>query len=109
MKNEGKNGNRCELGDDGIILRNCIPDRMVHIWFIGCCDIGYHCNGRDGHYPVQVKKELTSVWLHNPNMIMYGSPPVTRSKVRKWKHVPYQTCLLYTSPSPRDGLLSRMP
>ena len=21
----------------------------------------------------------------------------------------YQTCLLYTSPSPRDGLLSRMP
>ena len=22
---------------------------------------------------------------------------------------PYTTCLLYTSPSPRDGLLSRMP
>ena len=22
---------------------------------------------------------------------------------------PYNTCLLYTSPSPRDGLLSRMP
>ena len=25
------------------------------------------------------------------------------------EYVPYQTCLLYTSPSPRDGLLSRMP
>ena len=24
-------------------------------------------------------------------------------------HVEYHTCLLYTSPSPRDGLLSRMP
>ena len=24
-------------------------------------------------------------------------------------HVEYETCLLYTSPSPRDGLLSRMP
>ena len=24
-------------------------------------------------------------------------------------HYVYQTCLLYTSPSPRDGLLSRMP
>ena len=24
-------------------------------------------------------------------------------------NVPYQVCLLYTSPSPRDGLLSRMP
>ena len=23
--------------------------------------------------------------------------------------VPYKSCLLYTSPSPRDGLLSRMP
>ena len=24
-------------------------------------------------------------------------------------HVPYNTCLLYTSPSPRDATLSRMP
>ena len=24
-------------------------------------------------------------------------------------HLPQYTCLLYTSPSPRDGLLSRMP
>ena len=26
-----------------------------------------------------------------------------------WEHPPLYTCLLYTSPSPRDGLLSRMP
>ena len=29
-----------------------------------------------------------------------------------WIHIPvgyFKTCLLYTSPSPRDGLLSRMP
>ena len=26
-----------------------------------------------------------------------------------WETLPYDTCLLYTSPSPRDGLLSRMP
>ena len=25
------------------------------------------------------------------------------------KHTVYKVCLLYTSPSPRDGLLSRMP
>ena len=25
------------------------------------------------------------------------------------KYLPYESCLLYTSPSPRDGLLSRMP
>ena len=27
----------------------------------------------------------------------------------KYKRVRYKGCLLYTSPSPRDGLLSRMP
>ena len=28
---------------------------------------------------------------------------------RRPSHAFYMTCLLYTSPSPRDGLLSRMP
>ena len=28
---------------------------------------------------------------------------------RKWQSHGQSTCLLYTSPSPRDGLLSRMP
>ena len=28
--------------------------------------------------------------------------------IGRW-HEPSSTCLLYTSPSPRDGLLSRMP
>ena len=31
--------------------------------------------------------------------------PLSYARVRK----AYQPCLLYTSPSPRDGLLSRMP
>ena len=30
------------------------------------------------------------------------------SQSERWRKVPYG-CLLYTSPSPRDGLLSRMP
>ena len=40
---------------------------------------------------------------------------LTESKVIKNEHIylsvheEIQTCLLYTSPSPRDGLLSRMP
>ena len=36
------------------------------------------------------KNECSSVWLHQPKSL-------------------FDTCLLYTSPSPRDGLLSRMP
>ena len=45
------------------------------------------------------------------------APPERREEVDRIMRVlnrggrvePYQTCLLYTSPSPRDGLLSRMP
>ena len=32
-----------------------------------------------------------------------------RNKKRDFKSLWIQSCLLYTSPSPRDGLLSRMP
>ena len=34
---------------------------------------------------------------------------VTAGYHRYFSHRTYKTCLLYTSPSPRDGLLSRMP
>src|SRR5665647_3650936 len=34
---------------------------------------------------------------------------VLRTRVFYWKRGYRETCLLYTSPSPRDGLLSRMP
>jgi hypothetical protein len=52
------NGNYRELGDDGIILRNCIPCRLVHIWFTGCRNISNHCYGRDGYYPIQIDVEI---------------------------------------------------
>ena len=37
-----------------------------------------------------------------------GDGKVTRADVLKGRGV-FKACLLYTSPSPRDGLLSRMP
>ena len=37
-----------------------------------------------------------------------ASNPKLRKEVQKAAEASY-TCLLYTSPSPRDGLLSRMP
>ena len=36
-------------------------------------------------------------------------PRGIKSLNRRLTHEPKHTCLLYTSPSPRDGLLSRMP
>ena len=44
-------------------------------------------------------------WRVRLNLLIKGTMPVTNSLPHNW----YNTCLLYTSPSPRDGLLSRMP
>ena len=40
---------------------------------------------------------------------MAAQRPDTEVQLRADQAVPYGRCLLYTSPSPRDGLLSRMP
>ena len=43
----------------------------------------------------------------------YGAPRITKDGVTVAKEIEladkFENCLLYTSPSPRDGLLSRMP
>ena len=42
-----------------------------------------------------------------------GTPTIQlfhhKEMVKQWRGVKQRSCLLYTSPSPRDGLLSRMP
>ena len=45
------------------------------------------------------------------NKIMKGSPPPLEYQVtlENWRKYPYNICLLYTSPSPRDMRRSRMP
>ena len=43
-------------------------------------------------------KNISSAWVKDQNVL------VSDGKVTE-----YRVCLLYTSPSPRDGLLSRMP
>ena len=43
----------------------------------------------------------------------FGAPRITKDGVTVAKEIElddkFENCLLYTSPSPRDGLLSRMP
>ena len=59
--------------------------------------------GRDQGKPfVIVSIEDEYVYLVDGNLRKVDNP-----KLKKHKHI--QPCLLYTSPSPRDGLLSRMP
>ena len=48
-----------------------------------------------------------ALWI-SPNVEHYEYLPINEGVRDPWPRVPYP-CLLYTSPSPRDGLLSRMP
>ena len=49
------------------------------------------------------KKKLTG--MYSAFTIAGAAVGVTHNKFKKW----HNTCLLYTSPSPRDRSLSRMP
>ena len=67
-----------------------------------------------------VPKRLTEMQQRFAEFLVFGGPdgPMTKreaaiaagySKDRAMREGSELTCLLYTSPSPRDGLLSRMP
>ena len=49
--------------------------------------------------------ELDDFKKSNPDLIQMPTAPSFRLKGTGW----YETCLLYTSPSPRDRTRSRMP
>ena len=48
--------------------------------------------------------------LHQCSAVVdFGESRVVSCRVGQWREGGVRGCLLYTSPSPRDGLLSRMP
>ena len=53
-------------------------------------------------------KTLSPMDLKNPKSSLSGNSP-TLEETKNWYLPMDKLCLLYTSPSPRDGLLSRMP
>ena len=70
------------------------------------CSVAYHLT-KFGWKDVFLfeRDQLTSgtTW-HAAGLVSQLGPSAMVTKIRK-----YTFCLLYTSPSPRDGLLSRMP
>ena len=57
------------------------------------------------------KQEIFEIIEENFNILAAennGTTKASQVRARKAPNTP-NTCLLYTSPSPRDGLLSRMP
>ena len=56
------------------------------------------------------RRAVLSARLRNDRMAILGVAGAGRpSKRQRRQIIRFQNCLLYTSPSPRDGLLSRMP
>ena len=68
---------------------------------------------RDGVALVEAFSHVVVVATEDGLVAFDSSGPGSGSRVleslRRWNEAPFHTCLLYTSPSPRDGLLSRMP
>ena len=64
-------------------------------------------------YVFQVTEhELSSIGWQEKEIIRAKFPTMQKADVIGWfddDNLVSQVCLLYTSPSPRDGLLSRMP
>ena len=56
---------------------------------------------------VGIKEIQEGLDLHTENQKAFGLP--SRLIAKKYLFRTIYSCLLYTSPSPRDGLLSRMP
>ena len=60
----------------------------------------YQVRGIDSGINYQIKPEVAHINLENKiTRVMHVQPDISSNSF----------CLLYTSPSPRDGLLSRMP
>ena len=58
---------------------------------------------------ISIEKDNQKI-VDNSNWVFLAVTPTVGEKIiKKLKFKSNQTCLLYTSPSPRDGLLSRMP
>ena len=65
-----------------------------------------HVNGLTYDFLYGMAKELDN---ENSLMMVGGGSSGKDPRVFRRGSIPYRGCLLYTSPSPRDGLLSRMP
>jgi len=46
---------------------------------------------------------------NNDGLVIGGASAICRTSENNWSDKPLYACLLYTSPSPRDATLSRMP
>ena len=56
-----------------------------------------------------IEGNIVQFMFRNPHSFVHVEAPDDKGQMQRWAVEWAATCLLYTSPSPRDGLLSRMP
>ena len=81
--------------------------RFNHPWTVR--SLQKHISLQNLGYPVEGTGPNTALALKSIRTEDMRSDRGDRSRVRNVVLLVYEGCLLYTSPSPRDGLLSRMP
>ena len=87
-------------------------ERKPNIVYLMLDEWGYFESGHMGHKELLTPNidRFASEGMRFTNA--YAGAPVcgpTRCALLTGLHAGHMSCLLYTSPSPRDGLLSRMP
>ena len=101
-------GNGGYMGAPGRTLLHLIKGQTYKISFIAASEDGKGrmkvrlSNAKSGH-PIYDSTEAGKRWLN------IGKDPRVYTMLYKHTDETEMDCLLYTSPSPRDGLLSRMP
>ena len=65
---------------------------------------------KSGKYVLGYKQTIKTLRNGKSKLVIIANntPPLRKSEIEYYAMLA-KTCLLYTSPSPRDGLLSRMP
>ena len=84
-------------------LRADLLDTQFDIGQLGKFAVLILINGVEGSGRGQVVNQLNA-WMDPRHILTYAFGEASDDEIER----PY-ICLLYTSPSPRDGLLSRMP
>ena len=82
-------------------MEDCYEGTCIHIGH-AIMDLRYHAGGSQVQTWTPVFEEITAVMEFFPMDVEVEAGHSIKLTLRS-------TCLLYTSPSPRDGLLSRMP
>ena len=99
-----------------IIIEDISPQAPVHYLAIpkkmikGISDLN-DTEDKDilGHIMISIRNQMVQMNIKDYRLVINNGSEAGQTVFHLHIHILANSCLLYTSPSPRDGLLSRMP